>query len=115
MRRAAAALLLACLALPAAAQEAPQPARACIDLRIGEERYYDCLNRLLRESVPGQRLSAADAPWNATTAPAYAIGGFNQQATRQMLGSSFGTSVVPQRPAAALPPPPLARGGTGPR
>jgi len=106
-------LALLALAAPAAAEE--PPGRACIDLRIGEERYYDCLNRLLRESVPARRLSAADAPWNATTAPAYAIGGFNQQATRQMLGSSFGRAVVPERPPAALPPPPLAQAGTARR
>jgi len=98
---------------PARAQDASGRATAgsaCIDLRIGDERYYDCLNRLLRESVPsGGRTSAADAPYSAATTPSYAVGGFNQQATRQMLGNSFGTSIVPQRVPDAFGLPPLAR------
>ncbi len=75
----------------------------CVDVRIGDDRYYDCLNRKLRESVPERRFSAGDAPYSATTSPPHVVGGFVQQAVRQRLGTSFGTSLVPQRPGPDMP------------
>ncbi len=72
----------------------------CVDVRIGQEPFYSCLNRKLEEMVPNRRESSADAPITASS-PAPAVGTFNQAATRQQLGTSFGHSIVPQRP----PPP----------
>lgn len=105
------AALAAVLAVLGAGPLAAQQASTCIDVQIGSERHYDCLNRLLRQAVPQARVPAADSPWNAATTPSYAVGGFNQQATRQMLGTGFGVSVVPQRPPEALAASPLARAG----
>lgn len=104
------AALTAALALIAAGPASAQQASTCVDVQIGSDRHYACLNGLLRQSVPQPRASAADTPWSAATTPSYAVGGFNQQATRQMLGTNFGRSVVPQRPAESLPASPFARG-----
>jgi hypothetical protein len=86
-----------------------------VDVRIGQERYYDCLNQRLRESVPahgGRPPGAELPPFSATTSPANAIGIATPGATRQMLGTSYGTSLVPQRVGPDIPSggPPLARG-----
>jgi hypothetical protein len=98
---------------------APAPVRAegtsqsqtCVDVRIGDERYYDCLNTLLRQSVPQQPAPLPQAPLTATSPP-NAVGTFNEQAVRQMMGNNFGVSVVPQRApdAAAGLPTPFVRG-----
>lgn len=125
MRRVA--VLAALLVAPAAAQTigtgaAPTQVGAqgsagttttCVDVRIGDARAYDCLNQRLRDSVPQRRYSAADAPY-ASNSPPHVVGTFNEAATRQLLGNSFGRSVIPQRPASAFGGPnPLAAGRSG--
>lgn len=114
--RAAAALAAALLLLLGGAARAEgQAASTCVDVRIGDDRYYDCLNRLLKESVPpqGGRPPGAELPSLSATSPPNQVGTVTQGATRQMLGTSYGTSLVPQRIAPDIPSggPPLARGG----
>jgi hypothetical protein len=107
--------LLAGLAGPGAAQETAT--QSCVDVRIGDERYFTCLNSLLRESVPQHRAPQIEAPLTATS-PSTAVGTFNEQAVRQMLGNNFGRSVQPQRlpdAAAGLPTPFVRNGGAGGR
>jgi hypothetical protein len=90
-----AAGLLLCAA-PAAAEEKVN--RICVDLRIGQESFYDCLNAQLRSFVPDwQSRQAVPGPLYAA-APANVVGGFTVAGTRQMLGANFGRSVHPQRP-----------------
>ncbi|HYZ31942.1 MAG TPA: hypothetical protein VE684_06620 [Crenalkalicoccus sp.] len=104
------------LALPGGARAQPERAqpeaagRSCVDVRVGQENYYDCLNRQLRESVPpaASRRSAADVPYPVDSPPNQ-LGGFTLQGTRQQLGDNFGRSVVPQRPPQDFGPAPLVR------
>ncbi len=84
---------------PAVAQNAASG--SCVDVHIGSDQAYSCLNRELRKLVPQSRASSADAPINATS-PAPEVGTYNQAATRHHLGSNFGISTLPQRP-----PPPI--------
>lgn len=97
MRSGLTLLLLVCAVLPAAAQPGAT-AQSCVDVKIGDAQYYNCLNRQLGESVPGRRFSTADAP-TGVQAPAPSIGLFDRAATAEQLGTSFGHSTVPQRPA----------------
>jgi hypothetical protein len=100
------AVLLSISAWPAAAQSGA--ATSCVDVRIGDERYYNCLNRQLESEIPQKRFSAGgDAPVDATM-PAPAAGLYDQAATREQLGKNFGHSSVPQRPPAPNYPAPLA-------
>jgi hypothetical protein len=100
----AAGLLL--LAVPVARAEDRAPAWTCVDVRIGTDAYYDCLNGELRNLVPRQRLSSRDTPWPATQ-PANEVGTFSLPAIRERMGTGFGHSVVAQRPAPPVYPSPL--------
>lgn len=102
-------LPLAVLAGPAFGQATPaaQSGRTtCVDVRIGNEQYYNCLNRELAASVPRNRLSAADSPNNASM-PGTAAGLSDRSATREQLGTNFGISAKPQRPPEPNYPAPL--------
>ena len=94
----------------AAGAQVPSTVDTCVDVRIGDARAYDCLNRALQRMVPRHRFSVeADAPVTATLPP-NAVGTFSRAATEERLGTSFGHSVIPQRPAAVfLSPLPTAR------
>ncbi len=76
------------------------PDQSCVDVKIGAEQYYDCLNRQLQKATVGHPFTARDAPYSAAS-PDPAVGTFNQATTREQLGTSFGHSAIPQRP----PPP----------
>ncbi len=100
------ALTLAALASfaagPAGAQTAQQ---TCVDVKVGTSQSYACLNQRLG-AVARQAHEAVqdDAPYSAAS-PSNVTGQFNQDATRERLGSNFGRSVTPQRPAPATPAP----------
>ena len=100
----AAAPLVVLLALPlgvaGGARALAQPAPAsetCVDVRIGDARSYDCLNRQLERAIPQRRFSAGTDSPGATVPPTEA-NTFNQAATQERLGNAFGHSVLPQRP-----------------
>jgi hypothetical protein len=99
----AAALLLS--APPAGAQDSRPAQQSCVDVKVGSAQSYGCLNQRLgavaRQAHDGTQ---TDAPYSATS-PSNVTGQFNEDATRERLGTSFGHSVTPQRPAAANPPP----------
>jgi hypothetical protein len=84
--------------LPAASQSPPPDAQTCLTVTIGNTQDYSCLNQAFAALVPNQRLSSLNAPYNATS-PAPKLGIFNQSATHEQLGSNFGKSAFPQRPA----------------
>jgi hypothetical protein len=69
----------------------------CVDVRIGDAGYLDCLNQMFRAATKpaaGSELSA-----NPAAIPAPASGLYTQSAIREILGASFGHSVIPSRPA----------------
>jgi hypothetical protein len=88
--------------LPALGQTA-QTKQSCVDVKIGMEQYYSCLNQRLQSGVEQHRFTSRDAPYSAAS-PGPAVGSFNETATREQLGTAFGHSAVPQRP----PPPNFA-------
>ena len=90
-------VLFVVLSVPALAQPRPAPDASCVDVRIGDARYYDCVNREMEQAVPNRRFSTQDAPLGVQ-APANVVGTFNQAATAEQLGSNFGKSVTPERP-----------------
>ncbi len=80
-------LLLAALVMslpgPAVlAQATPQQTtdKSCVDVKIGMEQYYDCVNRRLQEETHTHPFTSRDAPYSAAS-PTPAVGGFNQTAT----------------------------------
>jgi hypothetical protein len=83
-----------------------QDAQTCVDVQVGSDRSYSCLNRQLERLVPGKRPSSQDAPYSASS-PAPQVGTFNQAATRERMGNAFGHSVVPQRPPPPVFTPPV--------
>ncbi|HVJ51898.1 MAG TPA: hypothetical protein VM689_05515 [Aliidongia sp.] len=87
-----------CFAASASAQT------PCVDVVIGTERTPNlgCLNDVLRHSTQAERnrqtqASAAASAGVPTTSNE--LGLFNEAATAERLGDSFGKSVSPQRPA----------------
>ena len=104
-RRASLALMLAILpVLDATAQTAPPVQQTCVDVKLGKAQSYDCLNQQLSQMAhQAQRQSSQDAPYSASS-PGNVTGQFNESATRNRLGTNFGKSVTPQRPAVTVPP-----------
>jgi hypothetical protein len=91
--------LLILLPLVPAAAEPP----ACVEVRVGEERVFDwhCLNARLAVQVETERnrqaQAAAALAASQPSGPAE-LNLFDEAATAQRLGSSFGHSVIPERP-----------------
>ncbi len=98
-------------ATPQARAQSTDTHQSCVDVQIGSARYYDCLNQQMQRSVPQQRPSAENSTPLSAGAPAPAVGTFNQEATHERLGNSFGKSATPQRPPPIVftPPPSLSR------
>ncbi len=78
---------------------------SCVDVKMGDEQYYNCINRELQQYTTGRRASALDAPGLDQSGPA--LGVFNQAAERERLGTAFGHSLVPQRAPHTFAPPAL--------
>jgi hypothetical protein len=75
-------------------------AQICVDVRIGQEPFFSCLNEQLRR-LADQSHGPVAQPTVTATSPAPAVGTYNQAATRERMGTAFGVSAFPQRP----PPP----------
>jgi len=75
--------------------------KACIDVRIGEDRaaHLNCLNQQIARSAE----RAHDQPQPAAPLDARSqstqIGTANTAAAREMMGNAFGKSAIPERPA----------------
>ena len=98
-------LTLAALLCTTAAQA--QPAKqTCVDVQVGTAQSYDCINQQLKQAThQAQRFSSdTNAPYNANS-PGNVTGQFNEDATRNRLGTNFGHSVTPQRPVVSFGPP----------
>jgi hypothetical protein len=83
----------------------PAPDGPCVEVEIGGERASSlaCLNLRLKREVERVQPAANTPPLDAASS-AVRVGGIDEAAVRQQLGSNFGKSVVPQRP----PPPVFA-------
>ncbi len=72
----------------------------CVDVHIDQVAYLDCLNEMFHAAA---KPPAPIVVPNPAAAPAPASGTYNQAAIREMLGQSFGHSVIPARPAPPVP------------
>ena len=104
--------VLACAALwlglygPAARAGDAADGTGCIELEVNGERIrdYGCMSRMLAPAA-ATATPASTAPMAAeqrVRQPPSALGLANRAATQQRMGTSFGVSTQPQRPA---PPP----------
>lgn len=99
---------LAMLLLFMPAAQAQQAAAApCVDVRIGSEPTFNCVNAQLARAIPPRRFTAGTALPVPTAVPAPAAGSFNQAASAEQYGTAFGHSVQPQRPPPPVYPAPL--------
>lgn len=110
-------IILSGLTLPAAAQDiggsptgngsivvAPTTQESCVDVQIGSEHAFNCLNEKLKQEADEVNPVLNIAPIDAGS-PDTRVGTVNVPAVRQQYGRNFGISVVPYRP------PPLDFGG----
>jgi len=75
-------------------------AALCVDVKIDQSAYIDCLNEMFQSASKPATVVATPNP---AAIPAPASGTYNQAATREMLGQSFGHSVFPARPNLPVP------------
>jgi hypothetical protein len=74
----------------------------CVDVEIGGEHSYGCLNQQLRRQVERVNPTRNVAPLDARS-PDIKVGTVNEAAIRQQYGPNYGRSVVPFRPPPAAP------------
>jgi len=94
-------------------------ADACIDVEVNGQRTLSiqCLNEQLRPRGTADRLQTAPslASERVGAMPSNQLGLYNRAALINRMGSNFGRSAHPYRPAPVeSPPPPLLRGRQGP-
>jgi hypothetical protein len=112
--------LLACLQLAAAQSPAPsaqppseqheaiiggQPPpppnfQQCIEVEIGGDRAFGCLNQQLKRQVERVNPSLNLPPLDARSSDVR-VGNVNEAAIRQQYGPNYGRSVIPFRPPSA--------------
>jgi hypothetical protein len=76
-------------------------AALCVDVRIDQDAYLNCLNEMFRAA---SRPDASETTQGAAMPSAPSVGLYNQAGIHEMLGLSFGHSVIPQRPPQPVPP-----------
>lgn len=107
MNRAALVLVAMLLcALPSRAEDTPAimiggetPApthRSCVEVEIGGDKAFGCLNRKLKEQVERVNPPTIDAPIDARS-PDIRVGVVNIPAIKQQYGRNFGVSAAPYR------------------
>jgi hypothetical protein len=78
----------------------PPNFQQCIEVEIGGERGFGCLNQQLKREVDRVNSSLNLPPLDARSSDVR-VGNVNEAAVRQQYGSNYGRSVFPSRP----PPP----------
>lgn len=71
----------------------------CVDVRIGNESTFGCINQQLRREVDRVNPSLNLPPIDARSSDVR-VGNVNEAAVRQQYGSNYGRSAIPYRPAA---------------
>ncbi|WP_246563538.1 hypothetical protein [Bradyrhizobium liaoningense] len=69
----------------------------CVDVQIGNESAFGCLNQKLRREVDKVNPSLNLPPVDARS-PDVRVGNVNEAAVRQQYGSNYGRSAFPFRP-----------------
>jgi hypothetical protein len=83
-------------------QPPPAPnAQQCIEVEIGGDRAFGCLNQQLKRQVERVNPSLNLPPLDARSLDVR-VGNVNEAAIRQQYGSNYGRSVVPFRPPSAV-------------
>lgn len=72
----------------------------CVEVEVGGERSFGCLNQKLKREVERTNPSLNLPPLDARS-PDIRVGNANEAAIRQQYGSNYGKSVVPFRPPVA--------------
>lgn len=91
------------LCLWSGAASAQQSHSSCVDVQVGTAQSYECINQQLQGVArQAQKSSSVAAPYS-TQSPENQTGQFNEDATHERLGSNFGKSVTPARPATNYP------------
>ncbi len=70
----------------------------CVDVRIGGENAFGCINQQLRREVDRVNPSLNLPPIDARS-PDVRVGNANEAAVRQQYGSNYGRSAIPYRPS----------------
>jgi len=79
---------------------APAPTfERCVDVQIGSDSAFGCLNQKLRREVDRVNPSLNLPPIDARS-PDVRVGNVNEAAVRQQYGSNYGRSAIPFRPPA---------------
>jgi hypothetical protein len=73
----------------------------CVDVHIGGDSAFGCLNEKLRREVDKVNPTLNLPPIDARS-PDVRVGNANEAAVRQQYGSNYGRSAVPYRPPAVL-------------
>lgn len=71
-------------------------ARTCVDVQIGDQKSFGCLNQQLRREVDKVKPLPDTAPIDARSSD-LKTGVVNIPAIQQQFGRNFGLSVIPQR------------------
>jgi hypothetical protein len=71
----------------------------CVDVRVGGENAFGCLNETLKRQVDRVNPSMNLPPFDARSSD-ISVGNVNQAAVREQYGSNYGRSAFPYRPAA---------------
>lgn len=71
----------------------------CVDVQIGDESAFGCLNEKLKREVERVNPSMNVPPLDARSADVH-VGNANEAAVREQYGSNYGKSALPFRPAA---------------
>ncbi|MFB9262970.1 hypothetical protein ACFFWD_07255 [Bradyrhizobium erythrophlei] len=69
----------------------------CVDVQIGNEGAFGCLNQKFRQEVDKVNPSINLPPLDARSSDVR-VGNVNEAAVRQQYGSNYGRSVIPLRP-----------------
>jgi hypothetical protein len=81
-----------------------QPFQRCIEVEIGGDQQFGCLNQQLKREVDRVTGTPNIPPLDARS-PDVRVGNVNEAAVRQQYGPNYGRSVVPFRPI-PIPVPP---------
>jgi hypothetical protein len=68
----------------------------CVDVQIGSDGAFGCLNQKLRREV--DKVNPSILPPIDARSPDVRVGNVNEAAVRQQYGSNYGRSVIPYRP-----------------
>ena len=91
----------------AANAEAKDKFERCVDVVIGNEKSYGCMNEKLKRQVEGVNPPITNTPPIDARSQDLKVGVVNVPAVQQQYGKNFGVSAVPYRPPPPVYAPPV--------